>query len=243
MARDSGGTYSTPAGQPVVTGTTIDAPTFNTLVADLGSEITDSLSRSGKGNPSAAFKQINGTVGAPSYAFANDTGLGIYRSASGEASLVAGGVQIAKWSSSGFTVIAGVVDNFTYISADVTESAGSLVTFFSIPMAANEVWQFTGHVIALQVGGGVVDYRPNPVSSPVTATFRLDGSDGSVISDGSAGWDLTSVATSTDPLIDVISGIIVNGVNAGTFTLQFGKAGGTSVTIKKGTWFRYRRLV
>jgi hypothetical protein len=53
MPRDGSGSYSLPAGQPVVSGSTISSSTFNTLTSDLASELTDSLSRSGKGAASA----------------------------------------------------------------------------------------------------------------------------------------------------------------------------------------------
>jgi len=39
----STGVYSPTAGQPVVSGTTIDPTVFNNLVADVGSEITNSI--------------------------------------------------------------------------------------------------------------------------------------------------------------------------------------------------------
>jgi hypothetical protein len=49
MPRDSSGTFSRTSGQPVVANTPISSATFNTYTADVATEITDSLSRSGKG--------------------------------------------------------------------------------------------------------------------------------------------------------------------------------------------------
>jgi hypothetical protein len=49
----SSGTYSPPAGQPVVTGTTISSTVFNTLVADIGNELTNSIPRDGTAPPTA----------------------------------------------------------------------------------------------------------------------------------------------------------------------------------------------
>jgi hypothetical protein len=102
MARDSGGTWSAPTGNPVVDGTAGTAAWANTTVNDLGAEITDSLSRSGKGGMTAALKVADGSVGSPSYTFTNDSGMGLYRSASGEISGTAGGSAIWKWTSAGF---------------------------------------------------------------------------------------------------------------------------------------------
>jgi hypothetical protein len=53
MSRDGSGNYSLPSGQPVVSGSVISASTFNALTSDLATELTDSLSRSGKGAASA----------------------------------------------------------------------------------------------------------------------------------------------------------------------------------------------
>lgn len=79
MARNSGGTYSLPAGQPVVTGATIDATVFNTLTTDLATEMTDSLDRSGKGAMLAPLQLPNGADVLPALTFAADSTLGIYR--------------------------------------------------------------------------------------------------------------------------------------------------------------------
>jgi hypothetical protein len=53
MPRDGSGSYSLPSGQPVVSGSVISSSTFNALTSDLATELTDSLSRSGKGAASA----------------------------------------------------------------------------------------------------------------------------------------------------------------------------------------------
>lgn len=53
MPRDGSGNYTAPAGQPVTTGTTISSTIFNTLVADLVSAMTGSLTRDGQTTPSA----------------------------------------------------------------------------------------------------------------------------------------------------------------------------------------------
>jgi hypothetical protein len=49
MPRDSSGTYTASPSSPFVTGTPISSSTANTRASDVAAEITDSLSRSGKG--------------------------------------------------------------------------------------------------------------------------------------------------------------------------------------------------
>ena len=53
MARNGSGTYVLPAGQPVVTGTTISSTTFNTLTSDIATALTQSLSSDGQTTPTA----------------------------------------------------------------------------------------------------------------------------------------------------------------------------------------------
>lgn len=53
MARNGSGTYVLPAGQPVVTGTSISSTTFNTLTSDLANALTQSLASDGQTTPTA----------------------------------------------------------------------------------------------------------------------------------------------------------------------------------------------
>jgi len=63
-SRDGSGTYSLPAGNPVVTGTTIDSTWANTTLSDIATALTNSLSKDGQTVPSAnlpmgGFKHTN----------------------------------------------------------------------------------------------------------------------------------------------------------------------------------------
>ena len=104
MARNAGGTYSAPVGQPVVAGTTITAATHNALVADLGTEITDSLSRSGKGPMLAVLKNVDGAVGAPAITFDSEATSGVYRAGAGDVRFGILGALVAKLTASGWFV-------------------------------------------------------------------------------------------------------------------------------------------
>ena len=83
MSRNSGGSYSLPAGNPVSSGTPISATWGNTLTGDLATEMTDSLSRSGKGGMLAPLRVPDGTVAAPSVSFTSETGSGWFRESAG----------------------------------------------------------------------------------------------------------------------------------------------------------------
>lgn len=116
-ARNSGGTYSLPAGNPVVSGTTISSTTHNTTMSDVATAITDSLDRSGRGAMLAPLECTNGTVGAPSITFDSDTNTGIYRVGADELGITAGGVKQEGCTASGCT--------FPLV---LTATAGSVVT-------------------------------------------------------------------------------------------------------------------
>ena len=53
-------------------------------------------------------KFTDGAVATPAISFSNDTNTGLYRSEADEVTLVANGVAIAKWNTSGFSFVSGV---------------------------------------------------------------------------------------------------------------------------------------
>lgn len=56
MARNGSGVYSLPAGQPVVTGTTISSTVHNTLMSDIAGALTTSIASDGQTTPTADLK-------------------------------------------------------------------------------------------------------------------------------------------------------------------------------------------
>jgi hypothetical protein len=53
MAFNGSGTYNLPAGNPVVTGTTISSSTTNTTNSDIATALTNCITRDGQSTPSA----------------------------------------------------------------------------------------------------------------------------------------------------------------------------------------------
>lgn len=108
-ARNASGTYSRTAGQPVTSGTTITASAFNTLTADLATEMTDSLSRSGKGAMLAPLELVNGSTSAPSLSWDSDTNTGLYWVSADRFDAVCGATTVASWRTTGVTFPVGVI--------------------------------------------------------------------------------------------------------------------------------------
>lgn len=83
MPRNASGVYSLPAGNPVVAATQITVAWGNGTMSDLGSEMTNSLDRSGRGGMLASLKGVDGTAAAPLYSFTAEPTTGIFRAGAG----------------------------------------------------------------------------------------------------------------------------------------------------------------
>jgi len=82
MPRDLNGTYTLPAGNPVVTGTVITSTWANDTMTDVGSELTDSLSRSGKGGFTAPVGIVDASGSVPGLNFVSEPTSGFKRESS-----------------------------------------------------------------------------------------------------------------------------------------------------------------
>lgn len=124
-ARISTGTYSLPTGNPVVSGTTITSTWANATLSDIGTEITNSLDRNGRGAMLAALKLYAGTSSAPGLTFDSDTNLGLYRVAADTVALQCNAATSQKWEQYRTTITANVMatDGGTF-TTNVTDGKG-----------------------------------------------------------------------------------------------------------------------
>lgn len=157
MPRNSSGTYTLPAGNPVVPGDTIDAAWANDTMNDLATEITNSLSRTGAGGMLAPFRIANGTSSAPGLAFSNETNTGFYRAGTAEVWFVVQGVPILSWTSTGvalntsktFTVPGAVTFNSTLDVAGAVALASTLAVTGAITATGGVTGNLTGNVTSV----------------------------------------------------------------------------------------------
>lgn len=110
--RNAGGTYSLPVSNPTA-GTTITASNETSLRNDVATELTDSLSRSGKGPMLAALELVNGSVGTPALSFDSDTDCGLYRVGANSVGMSVGGTSVMTWGTTGPAFPLGVPDGIT----------------------------------------------------------------------------------------------------------------------------------
>lgn len=184
MPRDGSGIYTLPAGNPVVTGTTIDVSWANPTMADVAAELQDSLSRSGKGGMLVSFQNASGTVSNPGITWAAETASGFYRAATNDMRAVIAGVTRMQWRSDTSNPVRIWADGaFRNVLHDASDISGpiSLATFLETQItdgailarvAANETitgnWNFTNastnvpaatvtdHQAALTIGEGQI---------------------------------------------------------------------------------------
>lgn len=114
MSRAAGGTYTLPAGNPVITGTVISSTWGNTTLTDIATALTDSLSRSGLGGMTAALQLTDGGIATPSLTFTNEPTLGLYRAAAADLRLVMLGTDRLQLTTTAFNIKAS---NTTLTSA------------------------------------------------------------------------------------------------------------------------------
>jgi hypothetical protein len=123
MSRNSSGTYTLPAGHPVVGHTAISSAVENSTASDIANELTDSLSRSGKGGMTAPIRTSDGTVAAPAHSFTAETGTGWFRIAAGRLGAAILGVLRLEINASGVTVPDALA-----VTGDLTAGGDLLLT-------------------------------------------------------------------------------------------------------------------
>lgn len=130
MSRNASGTYSLPTGNPVTTNTTISSTWANSTLTDIGTEITDSLSRSGEGGMLAGLPAFAGTVSLPSYTFTGDLNTGLY------------------WvSADSFAVSCGAAVKMTFAAAAITVATGVNLTVANAATGAEPATPTTGALV------------------------------------------------------------------------------------------------
>lgn len=108
MPRNSSGNYTLPAGNPVVANTLIETAWANPTMSDIGSAITDSLDRQGRGAMLAALRLTDGVLAAPALAFSSETTSGLFRAASNIIAMSVAGVERQRWTTTGTSITGSV---------------------------------------------------------------------------------------------------------------------------------------
>ena len=120
MPRDAGGNYTLPAGNPVVAGTIIRPSWANPTMSDLGVEMTDSLSRSGKGGMLVPFENVDGAVNLPGITWVLEPSTGFFRDGGNDMRASVAGTVSTRWISGdlGFEIWNGTAFVKPLVDAD-----------------------------------------------------------------------------------------------------------------------------
>lgn len=195
MPRDGAGTYTLPAGNPVISGTTIDVIWANPTMSDIAAALTDSLSRSGSGGMLVPFLNADGSIGAPGISWVNETTMGIYRPAMNEMRVAIAGVNKTRWVAGAANFLQMFVDaawrNVLNDYSDITLQ-GRLVTDdstltragFNVPLGVaptvpveGDMWKTATNLFA-HVGGvsqSLLGSNFVPASTQASSVLRGDG--------------------------------------------------------------------
>lgn len=199
MPRDANGTYTLPYS-PVIGRTEIAISWANGTLDDIATEITDSLSRSGKGSMNTALKYSSGSVGLPGITFTDESGSGFYLSATNDHRASLAGNDTIRYiddagSAAGNQRPVEVWNGLSFqpiIKGDNTESPtfGSLTTSGALTVSAGGVTASGG----LVMGAGGLDVTGDLAHTDDLQMTTLNSSThiarGYVLSAGTIQWDI-----------------------------------------------------
>ncbi len=187
MPRDANGNYTLPAGNPVITDTNIESTWANNTLQDVAAEMTDSLSRSGKGALTGPLQIIDESGGVPGLAFGNEPTSGIKRAAAGDVRMQVQGTDRMRWRAGASQVpevqVAGVWKEVALLEAarKVMQGVGgeTAVWFYNATVPAAAGWELKVADTNLRnltiapggatpVGGGTIDGADDPSAMAYT---------------------------------------------------------------------------
>lgn len=208
-ARNSSGTHSLPTGNPVVSGAAISSTVHNNTMSDLSSEITDSLSRSGKGAMLAPLELANGSTSLPAISFDSDTNTGCWRKGADNLACGVAGAEVIDLQATGADVTGALAVSGAATVGTTLGVTGAITA--SSTLAVTSTTALTGGVstnIALTGSDPTSSTGFTDTITPMNvakAWGRVTGNGGSA-STILAGFNVTNITDSGDNLVvDIVS--------------------------------------
>jgi len=243
MPRNGAGTYTLPAGNPVITNTNITADWGNDTMEDIGNELTNSLSRDGDGGMNAPLRFVDGDINAPGIAWVSETNTGFYYAGPGEFWVSVLGTDVVQFTDNGLLIPTGIdltvqgevslegglnvagnfsvdTNKFTVAAASGnTTVAGTLAATGALTAAAGTFTSASATSLAVGLTGAT-----NPA-------FTVDASTGSQV----AGLKVTGAATAgTVAVVVTDSGsnasLTLNAKGSGTIGIGSVSTGAVTIT-------------
>lgn len=213
MSRDSNGNYSLPAGNPVTSGDTVSSTWANTTLADIASEMTSSLERSGKGGMTGPFKAAAGTVGAPGISFSAETTSGFYRAGSNDIRGSIAGSDIFRFNASGLQVYVGA-------SWEDILTTGATIDAATLDGNAAAAFAAASHTHATTDVTGLEEFVEDTIGAAL-----VEGANITITYDDGAGTITIAAAGGSSPAsIDDIGDVTISAVASGEVLMWNGSA-------------------
>lgn len=218
----------------MVPGTTISTSWANSTLGDLSTEVTDSLSRSGKGAMLAPLKLASGSIAAPGLSWDADPDTGLYRPSAGTVAMGADTTQVQTWTAAGtnfkrpanfdvgLVADGGVTANTLTVSGAATMASTLGVTgLASFAAPAN----FNNGAAALALYPGTTDHSymafyadaDNPATRSGYFGFPGPCGSGMVIANAMFGGSITLTPTSGE-IIAAANKVTVSGATPASTT-------------------------
>jgi len=243
MPRNGAGTYTLPAGNPVITNTNITADWGNDTMEDIGNELTNSLSREGDGGMNAPLRFIDGDINAPGIAWVAETNTGFYYAGPGEFWVSVLGTDVVQFTDNGLLIPTGI--DLTVQGAVSFEGALNVIGNFSVATNKFTVAAASGNTTVagtLAATGALTAAAATFTSASATSlavgltgatnpAFTVDSSTGSQV----AGLKVTGAATAgTVAVVVTDSGsnasLTLNAKGSGTIGIGSVSTGAVTIT-------------
>jgi len=221
--RDASGNFSLSGYNPTA-ATTIEVSWATGWLADVGTEITDSLSRDGNGGMRAALECYAGTKALPGMSFGDEPSSGLYRASAGNIRFSLLNTDLVTYTAasvavtgalSASTTVTGTTSVIAGAGGDMTLTAGSIVSASGAITFGNENLSTTGTLTAS--GGGALTGTWSDLGTVTTVDIDGGTIDGTTQASGTingpiaAGGTWTAAATWTLPAITLGGTVTSNG--------------------------------
>ena len=255
MPRDSSGNYVLPAGNPVVSGTVIEATWANPTMSDIATEMTQSLDRNGRGGMLQPLRLADGATVTPAMAFTNEVNTGLYRPSAGQIALsIAGLMRFVVGGSSNWAIGPGPADETTVqneINGGLWTLQPNLDTQVVTPGAGGLQLQLSDGALRTVVEGGSVESFIGPgvlnahglavLGSPVAVVPQLDRLAAHVnlrCEAVGAATTVVNIRADSIQLVHATSGalVLVGGVDVDIDATVTGANGHDTGTLTPSTW-------